>query len=99
MNETTWRVDVVIAKPGVTMAELYRVEWFKPNPAYEQWLDNGEPGGPGPDEFLDAKPGEPDAEVVRLDASRLTLDITEGPELRPNDDVMVTVKRIEDGDQ
>lgn len=81
MKSTTWQVMQVTEKPGMTTASLDQVEWFKPNP------DQGESG----DEFVESSPGEEGADRVPL-GGHCTLDITEGPELHPGDNVKLTVE-------
>jgi len=89
---TTWRVQQVTATPGVVLAELRHVEWFKPNPEWQRLMDDETYDGDDPDEFIDADPGEDGAEFIEPDAGRLTLDVTEGPALRPNDNVAITIE-------
>lgn len=90
--ETTWRVEEVTERPGLLSATLQRVEWFKKNPDYDAKLD--EVGGTeGVDEFLDALPGEPGADVAEVGGT-ITLDVTDGPELHPLDDVILSLRVV-----
>lgn len=110
---TTWRVRKVIAIEGRTTAELVRVEWFKPNPAYLQMMaeydaliesvgkeeaqritaeqDDGE----WLDETLEAEPGEETAEYFEPGGEALTVDITDGLDLKPGDNVRMTLDAVE----
>ena len=94
---TTWRVQKVTATPGVTLAELIHVEWFKPNPEWQRLMDDETYDGDMPDQFIDAEPGEDGAEAYEPSAGRLTLDVTHGPDLKPNDNVTVTVALLPHG--
>jgi hypothetical protein len=106
--ETTWTVEQVTEKPCTVTAELRQVDWFKKNPeraaldaeydkfvaahsdeeANEKYLSYE-----WPEEFIEARPGDEGAEYID-GHGRLTLDITEGPELHAGDDVMLTVQVV-----
>ena len=94
MNTTTWRVVVVTEKPGVTVAELTCVEWFRPNPAYNLHADDVPPPAGMPPEFLSAEPGGEGALLDDSGIGRLTLDVTDGPDLHAGDNVRLTVEVI-----
>jgi hypothetical protein len=82
---TTWRVKRVTETEGKTEAELIRVEWFKKNPAYTEGMALA-------DEWIDAEPGEADAEMVQPGHDALTMDITDGPPLHAGDNVFLIVE-------
>lgn len=84
---TYWQVQEVVEKPGIVLALLKPVEWFKKNPEYEAHAD--EVGWEG-DEFVDANPGEDGAEMIESGLG-ITIDITEGPELHPLDNVAMAM--------
>lgn len=87
--ETTWRVEEVTEKPGIVLATLQRVEWFKKNPDFDAAMVDEKQELP--EEFLDALPGDEDAEIVEVGGT-ITLDITDGPELHPLDDVVLSLR-------
>lgn len=92
---TTWRCTKVTSTEGQTVAELVQVSWFKRNPEYDQLVD--EVDVEMPDEFLDAEPGEPGADYIdAVDGTKpLTLDITDGLDLTPGDNVVVTIDALD----
>lgn len=81
---TFWTVKKVIGDTQHTMVELVQVDWYKPNPADPE------------NDFLDAEPGDPDADAVDLDG-HLMLGATAGPHLSPGQQVKVTVELWEPG--
>lgn len=85
---TYWRVDEVTEKPGLVLAKLTPVAWFKTNPEYAAHAD--EVGWDG-EEFIDAYPGDDGAECVEEGGPSITLDVTEGPDLHPLDNVMMAM--------
>lgn len=82
-------VEQVTEKPGCVLAELRPVTWFKTNPAFTAWQQLPQDDeSDAPDEFIDAQPGEEGAEAME-EGPRITLDITNGPEMHPLDNVLV----------
>lgn len=112
---STWVVDTVTEKPGLIVAELHEVEWFKENPDWQAMMtEYDELLGQGtsqeavdaemnrrhpdaPEQFVDALPGEEGADCTES-TGRLTLDITNGPELHPMDNVELSVAVLVDVD-
>lgn len=92
MSETTWQVTQVTERPGLVEATLQRVEWFKKNPDFAAAVAD-ESDEELPEEFVDALPGDPEADTVELGGS-ITLDITDGPELHPLDNVTLTLRTV-----
>ena len=90
--ETTWRVTSVTEKPGRVQATLQRGEWFKKNPAFDAAMAD-ESQDELPEEFLDALPGEQGADFAEI-GGEITLDVTEGPELHPLDDVILSLRVV-----
>lgn len=89
--ETMWIVETITEKPGQIVAELKPVEWFKPNPEFAAVADVvPSEDFEYPDEFIDALPGEEGAEYVDL-GKHIELDITNGPELHPLDNVRLSI--------
>lgn len=86
--ETTWRVTEVTEKPGIVQATLERVELFKRNPEWEAHAD--EVGWDG-DEFVEAAADDPEAEAIEL-GGKVTIDVTEGPDVHPLDLVRMTIE-------
>lgn len=84
---TTWTVTKVTATPNLTLADLQRVEWYKPNPA---WDTDDE----AVEEFIDAEAGEPGASHVEAEGT-LHIEITEGLDLKPGDNVLLTLSVLE----
>jgi len=88
--ETIWRVEQVTEKPGLVEARLQRVEWFKKNPDFDVAMAD-ESQDELPEEFIDARPGEPGADTIDVGGT-LVLDVTDGPDLHPLDDVALTLR-------
>lgn len=88
--ETTWRVMQVTEKPGLVEATLQRVEWFRTNPAFAAAMAD-EGVDELPEEFIDAQPGDDGADTIDTGGS-LVLDVTNGPELHPLDNVVLTLR-------
>jgi hypothetical protein len=95
---TTWLVDKVTGDRNETTAELIQVDWYKPNPEHARLLADDTYDGDMPDEWLDAARGEDGADFVELDG-RMTLDITPGPNLRPDDNVVITLTLVRDREE
>jgi hypothetical protein len=92
--QTTWRVTEVHATESGTQAVLQRVYWFKTNPKYAdvdieapdyEWVG---------DESIDAEPGEHDADWIEM-GGKLTIEITEGLDLAPSDNVTMLLDLVE----
>lgn len=107
--DTLWRVEQVTEKPGIVLAELVSVECFKENPEWIEMMARytvieNEQGREEADrqslewpeienEFLDAEPGEEGSYLTET-RSRMTLDITEGPELHPLDVIRMVAEFV-----
>lgn len=83
----TWHVIERTEREGIVLVELQPVEWFKKNPEWEAHAD--EVGWDG-DEFVEALPGDDDAEFIEV-GKTIVLDLSDGPELHPGDDVKLTI--------
>lgn len=111
---TTWRVTKITMTEGRTMAELDRVEWFKPNPEFvarmaqydalvaefgEAEADRRSAAEPDAEvyyeETIEAEPGEPGAEWYQPGAESMTIDIHDGLDLVPGDNVFMTLDAVE----
>jgi len=93
--KTTWIVEKITATPGRTVAELTRVEWYKRNPAYDEAMADETFDSELPDEFLDAEPGAVGAESMQIEIGSMSLETTDGLDLRPGDNVIVTVDAVD----
>lgn len=82
--KTTWRVTEVHATEAGTKATLQRVSWFKAigDPDGDDW------------ESFDVEPGENGAEFIE-DSGTLTLDISDGVEMAPGDNVVMVLDVLE----
>lgn len=100
---TTWKVVEVIEKPGIVLAELVEVEWFKVNPEWTEQMarfqaieeaegikaaDEKSLDWPEIEEFIATEPGEEGANETES-RGKATIDITDGPELHPLDNVQM----------
>lgn len=83
-----WRVQKVTETEGSVTAELRQVSWFKRNPEWEATADQTPAPDPSPDEFVDCEPDEEGAEFFEIEG-RMTLVITEGPEMHAGDNVFM----------
>lgn len=88
--ETTWRVMQVTEKPGVVEAVLQRVEWFRKNPAFVAAMED-ESVQELPEEFIDCQPGDEGADTI-VTGGTLKIDVSDGPDLHPMDDVVMSLR-------
>lgn len=108
--QTTWRVQRVEMTEGKTVAQLVRVEWFAKNPAFDEMMerfkaieeaegiaaaDEQSMDWPEVPEWLDdVQPGDEGADFIDAGDS-MTIDVTDGLDLRPGDNVVVTLDAVE----
>lgn len=94
---TMWRVQEVRAIEGQTTAILEQVEWYRRNPDHAAAMADESHEGDMPDEFIDAEPGEAGAEYIEAvnGTKSLVLDITDGLDLRPGDNVLLTIDAMD----
>jgi hypothetical protein len=89
-----WRVEQIVERAGYREAELMRIRWYKLNPAYTAAVESSTPDNELPDEYLETQQDDPDA--IQADAGgTMTVDITDGPELKPEDTVTIQLSKLD----